>query len=113
MYAAAAETKANGKALCDAFAAADGLLTDGEFTRMLSIISPATLPQSARAIHWSSCGPSAFVTYTFIWCGKLILTCRTSPGDYGLATYPWDLANKSSAAPKFQKTALVEVPPAN
>ena len=41
VYAAAAETKANGKALCDgpaaAAAAANGLLTNTEFTRILSI----------------------------------------------------------------------------
>lgn len=30
-------------------------------------------------------------------------------GDLGLATYPWDLANKANATPANQKTSLIEV----
>lgn len=30
-------------------------------------------------------------------------------GDYALASYPCDLANKSSATPEFVKTSLLEV----
>ena len=30
-------------------------------------------------------------------------------GDYGLVTYPWDLADKSNPVPATQKTSLVEV----
>lgn len=30
-------------------------------------------------------------------------------GDYGLATYSWDLNNKASANPATQKTSLLEV----
>lgn len=32
-------------------------------------------------------------------------------GDYGLATYPWDLTAKTNAAPANQKTSLIEVGP--
>jgi hypothetical protein len=32
-----------------------------------------------------------------------------SNGAYGLATYPWDLANIANAAPANQKTSLLEV----
>ena len=30
-------------------------------------------------------------------------------GDFGTATYPWDLAAKTNAMPANQKTSLVEV----
>ncbi|CAL8471630.1 g11172 [Coccomyxa elongata] len=30
-------------------------------------------------------------------------------GDFGLVTYPWDLANKSNPTPTTQKTSLIEL----
>lgn len=32
-------------------------------------------------------------------------------GDFGTATYPWDLAAKTNAMPATQKTSLLEVHP--
>ncbi|EIE24831.1 hypothetical protein COCSUDRAFT_53090 [Coccomyxa subellipsoidea C-169] len=44
----------------------------------------------------------------FVNAVYMVGAATTANGDYGLATYPWDLANKANAAPANQKTSLVE-----
>ncbi len=45
----------------------------------------------------------------FVNAVYMVGAATTANGDYGLATYPWDLANKANAAPANQKTSLIEV----